>query len=186
MEEQNHKIYSCRDEQIRVQLTKDEVIHLIGEAYHQGYNPNLPNFDVWDQLLACEAVAEATPVKEDYFIRKEVVNENASVNGNGNDSIKRQVNFELTQSKLLFIAKLKECNYLTSPKIIAKLLEELFFEWKSVGGHWLYIAQQYTPKAINSVINRIVQLHSSGRITVQNPAAYFTSLIKFHKRRNSL
>lgn len=177
--------YQSRDEQIRAELTKDEVIRRIEEVYHQKYNPNLPNFDAWNHLLACEAVAEATPVKEDYYKEKERENENVSVNGNGNDSSKRRVNFELTPSKLKVISKLKECTYRTSPKIIAQLLEEFFINCNSEKGWWLYVAQQWAPRPINRVIDKIINLYTSGSKTIQNPAAYFTYLIKLRKRRKS-
>jgi len=185
MEKPNHKIYSCRDEQIRLELTIIEVIRLIREVYHQEYNSNLPNFDAWDQLLACEAVAESVPVKDVYYKENERENENVSVNGNVNDSYKREVNFQLTQSKQEIISKLREFNYRTPPKKIAELLNLLFQEFPSKPSHWPYIAQTYTPLIINRVIKRLVKLHNSGR-TILNPAAYFTEVIKHRAKRKNL
>jgi len=112
--------------------------------------------------------------------------ENVSVNGNVNDSYKHRANFELTESKQHVIRKLKGCTYLTPSIDIARLLEELFLEWPSKQGHWLYISQQYVPRVINRVIARLIKLHASGRITLQNPAAYFTMLIKFRKKRKPI
>lgn len=118
-----------------------------------------------------------TNVKEEQF------SGNVSVNGNVNDTCKRYVNFELTQSKQQIITELAQCNYRTSPKAIAGLLEQLFTNCFTNPGHWLFIAQHYNPRAINRTINRLVKLHNVGSVTIQNPAAYFTYLIKYRKKR---
>lgn len=158
-------------------LTGKEIIRRIQEVYHAGYDLDNPDFDIYDQLLACEAVAEAEQE------RHEELDTNVSVNGNDNDTYKRIVNFELTESKLNVIKKLQTCTYQTPPIEISRLLEELFAEYPSKPGHWNYISQVYTPRTINRVIKRINKLHITRAKTIQNPAAYFTFLIKFRKKR---
>lgn len=134
-----------------------------------------------DEILADEALAESTPVK-----KNKQPNENANVNGMINDSCKRRVSFELTQSKQQVIAELSKCNYQTPPLKISQLLEELFKEWKSKSGHWLYIAQHWNPREINRNINRLVNIQISGQRTIKNAAAYFTFLIGYRKKRKNL
>lgn len=180
MKTQNKK-YSSREEEVRDTLSLEEAIHIIRTKYRFAeYDPDRPNLDAWDQLLACEALADSTPIDENY---KSNTNESVSVNGMINDSCKRGVSFELTQSKQLVITELSKCNYRTPPNEIASLLEDFFKEWESKPGHWLYIAQQWAPRAINRNIIQLVKTHSTGNKTIQNPPAYFTKLIKFRKRR---
>jgi hypothetical protein len=126
---------------------------------------------------------DATPDTSFTETDKEYINQNVSVSGNANDGCKHKVNFELTENKLDAIERLRSLTYLTPPVEISKLLENIFLQWPSKEGHWLYISQQYTPRAINRVIAGLVKLHTSGRITIQNPAAYFTWLIKHRKKR---
>lgn len=116
-------------------------------------------------------------------IKEISTNENAGVNGNVNDSYKRQVNFELTQSKQHIIDELKRFNYRTPPLKVSKLLEDLFIEYGSRPGHWLYIAQRWNPREINRNITRLIKIHTTGRQSIKNIAAYFTYLIKFRKKR---
>ena len=40
-------------------LTGKEIIRRITEIYHSGYDLNSLTFDIYDQLLACEAISEA-------------------------------------------------------------------------------------------------------------------------------
>ena len=120
-------------------LTGKEIIRRITEVYHAGYDLNNLNFDIYEQLLACEAIAEAEKeegkTKKNFtYLQKEIIgltNDNTDVNGVSNDSYKRKVNFELTESKLKIIEKLKECNYQTPPVETAQYLEEFFREQKS-------------------------------------------------------
>lgn len=146
------------------------------------YNPE-SSLSLHDQLLICETLAESTPV--DYNNLKEQNDHIESVSGNGsvNGSYKRQENAEETQKKLQAITELKACNYRTPPKVISLLLEQLFSSNKSNDGHWLYVAQHYSPKSINSVIARIQKIHATGVDTIQNPSAYFTKLIQYHPKR---
>ena len=180
-------LYKTREEQIRATISKEEAIKLIEGFYHARYDPNFePNFDVYDQLLACEAIAEATPVK-DYSLYKNTQSENAnsSVNGN-NGSGKNKVNLELNPSKtelnFELINELKNCNSSTPPKNIASLLERIFKPWESKEGHWLWIAQNYTARTINWVMTATIREYLRGGIR-KNPPSYFTYLIKFRKKR---
>ena len=166
---------------VRVELAFNEVVNKIKNKHNEQYCPNA-KFDAWDQLLVLETVSNSTPVNENY---DKETNENANASGMINVTCKHNVNFELTQSKQEVITKLKECDHLTLRIEIAVLLKEFFKEWKSKPGHWLYIAQHWSPNPINRTINQMVKDHTSGKITVKNPAAYFTKLIRFRKKRKS-
>ncbi len=159
-------------------LLKDKIIRHIQELGGE-YEPE-SSLSLRDQLFVCESIVEAPPVKQ--------VDNNGmiSVNGSVNDSYKRNVNFELTQSKLNVVIKLKKCTYKTSPKDIAIFLEQFFIDFPSKSGHWLYIAQHWTPRTIVRVIEKLIKLDFSGRATLHNPAGYFTYLIKFRKKRRSI
>lgn len=172
-----------REQIIRTQLTREQVIDQIEGVHHARFDPS-SDLDAWDQLLACEAVAESTPVQDELpHTEKEGTNETAVVNGNVNGARKLSANFELTQDKLKVINELKRCNYRTSPVQIAQLLEQLFEDPTTYPGHWLYTAQDRTPKAINSVLAEMVKLSKTGFKTIDKPAAYFTKLLKYHPIR---
>lgn len=158
-------------------LTGKEIIRRITEIYHSDYDLDNPNFDIYNQLLACEAIAES----EEECKKKQ--DTNVGVNGLLNGSYKRKVNFELTESKLQVISKLKQYDYQTPPVEIAKLLEKFFNECGTAEGHWLYIAQVYSSRVINWNLGYMVKIISSGRRTIKNPDAYFTKTIQYRKKR---
>lgn len=164
-------------------LNKQEAIRRIEQVYHARYNPNMADFDAYEQLLVCESLAETVAKEQE---RYGGTDEDVSVKWNGNDTYKRNVNPELTESKHKAIAELRTLNFRTSPIKIAEVLEILFAEYNSKAGWWLYVAQNWNPRAINRVINYMIKAHVTGRKTIQNPAAYFTYLIKFRKKRRSL
>ena len=114
------------------------------------------------------------------------LNENANVKWNVNDTCKRIANFELTESKKKVINDLRTCNFSTSPAYISELLRVLFVDYPSKEGHWLYVAQTWNPRAINRVLKYMVSIQSTGRVTLQNPAAYFTRLIQLRKKRRRI
>ncbi len=87
-----------------------------------------------------------------------------SVNGNVSGTYKRNVNSALTKSKLQVITTLNECTYKTPPKKISRLLAELFTDYVSKDGHWLYIAQNWPPRAICRVIAQMNKQHQRGEI----------------------
>lgn len=111
---------------------------------------------------------------------------NAYVSRSVNDTYKLQENAEKTLIKRKAIAALQLCNYRTPPKELAGLLKVLFQDYQSREGHWLYVAQNWSPRTINSVISLIIKRHNRGEVTIQNPAAYFTALIKYRKKRRNL
>ncbi len=161
-------------------LSKEEAIRQIEQVYHASYNPNMADFDAYEQLLVCESLAE-TEAEE--LKRDGRTNEDVYVKWNGNDTYKRTVNFELTEDKLDVITELKTLTYKTSPILVAELLEKLFVNRETKDGHWLYIAQNWNPRAINRVIKYMVKAQSSGTRTIDKPAGFFTFLIKRRKRR---
>lgn len=108
----------------------------------------------------------------------ENVNAYESVNGGRKD--KRNSGQNL--GKLQAIKNLKICNYRTPPKEIALYLETIFGIWQEKPVHWLFIAQHYTPKTINSVINQIIKNFQNGAVPLRVPGAFFTFVIK-HKRK---
>lgn len=110
---------------------------------------------------------------------------NVSLNGSVSDIHKDEVKTELKQSKVEVLKFLQECTYRTPPKAVALYLGIIFSKWPSKKTHWLYIAQNYTPRAINRTIRQILKRHSRGEATIQNAAAYFTHLIKFRKKRKN-
>lgn len=104
-----------------------------------------------------------------------------SVSGSSKHSSKAENSFVKPQ----LFSKLLDCNYRTPPKEIAKLLEEIFSDWKSKDGHWLYISQSYTPKSIRSVLNQMKKREDRGDLSIENPPALFTSVIlRFKKKRS--
>lgn len=113
---------------------------------------------------------------------KEERNGNSNVSGNG--GCEQIVKSKSIQNKHQIINGLEQCNYRTSPKKIALLLEELFIGYPSTKeNHWLYIAQHWPPRAINRVIKVMIKQHQRGERTIGNAAAYFTFLIKKRKKR---
>lgn len=108
--------------------------------------------------------------------------ENEDVSVNGNDTYRPLASFKLTKDKIKIITEINSYNYQTPIFKITLSLEELFKECESRPGHWSYIAQQYSPRVINRIINFMIKQYNDWQ-TLQNPAAYFTSLIKYRKRK---
>ena len=155
------------------------------------YDPE-STLSIEDPLLICETLIHSTlvdPTDEDgkliLRLREEENKRNGNVKWSVNDSSKRQENADETKRKKQAIEELKKCNADMSPKIIASHLEIIFSSYVSQEGHWLYVAQHYTPKSINSVINHMTKAHADGWITIKNSASYFTDAIrKYHKPRS--
>jgi hypothetical protein len=108
--------------------------------------------------------------------------ENVSFNGSVNGGRKLTGNADKTTSKGEAILSLRNCSYKTAPKIIASYLEILFSKYPSINGHWLFIAQHFTPKTINSLINQTIIRVQRGELTLQNPSSYFTDTILRHRK----
>lgn len=173
--------FRSRYEQVRYELSKEEAIDRIEKIYKASYDPLSLSFDVWDQLLACESIEEATPLIQNS--KDENLNTKTSVYVNGNDTYKQRINQELTQSKLAIIANLKTRTYRTPPIEIARLLNQLFLNSNTKDGWWLYVAQHWPPRAITRVISLMIKQHRRGESTIKNPAGYFTDRIKHRKQR---
>lgn len=166
-----------------MKLSKDEAIRRIEELGGE-YDPDSP-LPIEDQLLICETLIQSTPVDptdEDgrliLKLREEEEKRNGNVNGSINDIGKRQANPEETQDKKRAISELTTYNYRTSPRKIAEQLQIVFSSYSTRPGHWLFIAQHYTPKSINGAIHQMTKAHQSGWVTIKNPAAYFTDVLK--------
>lgn len=174
--------FSTREEEVRASISKEEAARRI---LNYGAEPDLDrtDFDIYDQLLACEAVAET---QEEEARRRgggrEEEQQYNEVYDTGNDTYKPKANFELTEIKLNVIKKLSTYNYKTPIYEISDSLQELFNECESLPSHWSYIAEVYTSRAINRVINYMIKRYGNWH-TLQNPAAYFTKAIKFHKKK---
>lgn len=140
------------------------------------YDPISP-LSIDDQLFICESL------KPELERSNYDTNGNANLKWNGNGTYKRGVGDKLAQSKLIAINELKKCTYKTPPYQVAEHLKEIFADEKSNDEHWLFIAQQWSPRAINRVIAQIDKQVSSGFKKVQNRPALFTYLIKRRKRR---
>lgn len=142
------------------------------------------SLSIEDQLFICESLAQGNFASN--FQEKNDTEGNVSVKWNDNDTYKRDTSTTLTETKQNAIKELKTFTYRTPPVEIARSLQALFSGYTSKEGHWLYIAQNWNPRAINGVLEGMTKLHTSGRITIQNPPGYFTRLIKFRKKRRSL
>ena len=148
------------------------------------YDPKSP-LPIDDQLFICELLAEENIFSSPTQNNNSYENKSANAKWSDNGTYKRSANTSLIESKQKAIYELKTFTYRTPPIKIAELLQTLFADCNSRDGHWLYVAQTWNLRAINRVIERITRLHSSGWKTIQNPAAYFTHLIKFRKKRKT-
>jgi len=133
---------------------------------------------VWDQLMICETLAAAKPVYQE-----EYSNTKYSTNGN---VLMVAAKSELNQSKPHPLEELRACDYRTPPVKVASLLGEYFHDPNTKQDHWLYIAKTWPPRQILYVIDEMTQAIFDGRLSLKIPAAYFTRLIKYHKKRKSL
>lgn len=136
-----------------------------------------------EERLMRESVDE-TMSHHNHHINKQG-NENFIVNGMGNDTCKRIIDNSLNKGKRKAIAELKQLNYRTPPIIVANHLKKLLDTPETVEGHWLYVAQNYTPRTINRVIIAMIKIHQEGWTTIKCPAKYFTSLIQKRAKRKS-
>lgn len=161
-------------------LTGKEIIRRITEIYHADYDLNNPTFDIYDQLLACEVIAES---QKEYKEKNNRTNENVSVSGDVLGSSKLKENSEQNLNKHHAIAKLKHLNYRTPATEVYLYLNIIFGRWEKKPEHWLYIAQHYTPKTINSIISQMIKQHQRKDVSIKNPGAYFSSVIKHRPKR---
>lgn len=174
-----------REKEVRASVSVENAIRRI-EKYGAAYDQSHTSLDVYDQLLICEAVAESTRIVPHPANETGTKDGNVLVYENGDDGSKRVANFVLTPNKLEAISKLRKLDFKIPPPEIEGLLETIFEGCNTKPGWWLTVAQLWNPRAINRVVVQLIKLHSEGWKTFKNPAAYFTFLIKFRKKRRSL
>lgn len=162
-------------------LTGKEIIRRITEVYNAGYNFNDPDFDIYEQLLVCESMAE-TEAGE--FREYGSTRENVSVNGNGNDTCKLIVNSVLADNKLNAINALKVYTYLTPEYKVTEALSEIFYGCNSYSYLWSFVANNYTVRSINQVLAYMIKRYGNWS-TLQNSAKYFITSIRFRKPKKS-
>lgn len=162
----------------------NEAIYQIEHVYHAQYDPTTLLFDAYDQFLACESIAESSPVLPTYYLEKDKNNVivNIDVNGNDDGICKRRVNFELTGSKLRAIALLNDFSHEIPSTEIEKHLTEIFCEYPSTPGWWLHVAQHWTQRQIYWTLSRVIKLQSLGQVR-KTPAHCFSFLIKHRKKK---
>lgn len=174
--------YNSRSDEVRAEISKDEVIRLIEQVYHSQYVPNhgLDGcFDVWDQLLACESIGEATSVRESTNTEEKIgIDENRNDYKDCIGSCKHTTTTNWVQCKNDAISKLCKCRCRTNPALVSELLEDIFSDYSSYSGYWFYVAQKWPPKRIIEVINKLVKLENPGHVTTRNHAKYFNFLIQ--------
>ena len=162
-------------------LTGEEIIRRITEIYHAGYDLDNPTFDIYGQLLACEAIDGAEKEYKEKNNKKS--DGNVSVSGSVSGSCKQEVKSELNWYKSELIQKLKLCRSETPQNEIAKLLEEIFKYWPPPKENfWLSVAQNFTARTLNWVMSSTIKKYSCGGIK-KNPPAYFAYLLKFREMR---
>lgn len=161
-------------------LTGKEIIYRITQIYHADYDLNNLDFDIYNQLLACESIDES---QKEYEEKNNKTNKNVGVSGSVHGSSKQEENSEQKLSKHQAIAKLKLLNYKSPPTEIELCLNTIFGRWEKRPKHWLSVAQYHTPKTINSVLAQMIKQHRRKDISIRNAGAYFTSVIKYRPKR---
>jgi len=168
------------------QLPKNEFQAIVKKIERLGgrYVPD-SGLSLHDQLLACEAIAEATPINQNHspFV-KEKLNEEETEDESLLDGIKQPVNVVAIGE---VIEELKEYNTKTPPKRIENLFFRLFGPGLSKN-QWLWIARLYTPRQViwelKHLKKRLTDDIKEGWVPIDKPAAYFTYRIKkFRKKR---
>jgi len=127
-------------------------------------------------------IRENLPLTEENKSKELNTSESVSVNENESGTCKNRVKSELNWCKSEVIFKLKQCRSSTPPNQISGLLKEIFKHWTSKEGHWLWVAQNYTARTTNWVMQATIKQYLRGGIK-KNPPAYFTHLIRFRKKR---
>lgn len=135
-----------------------------------------------ESMLTREKDTNELPQDEQKWINENVTDDIDVVSVTENGSYKQTANCILTKGKLKLANTLRKYNYKTPIFQITELLEELFRECESYPYHWAKIAEFYSPKTINSVLNYMIKNYGDWK-TLKNPAAYFTRMIGFRKKR---
>src|SRR3990172_4539615 len=89
-----HLKYQNRESEIRAELSPEKIIQKI-KSYGADYDLLNTNFDIYDQLLACESIEEVL-ARTSANTR---MNDNGNVKWNGNGGSKRILNAYKTQSE---------------------------------------------------------------------------------------
>lgn len=135
-----------------------------------------------DQLLACEAVAESTPVESkrtDIKSEQELSVRGSSVSG----ACYSEVNPELISRYLEAIQELKLCKSdKTPPKEVAALIEKALGPSRKAG-HWLYLCRRKNPRQIVWVLIQIFKEIQTGQTPVEKAADFFTFRLKKRKTK---
>lgn len=104
---------------------------------------------------------------------------------NANGSCKSFVDWALNCLNSKVLLSLKQSNSDTPPIELEALLKEMFLQWPSKEGHWLWIAQRHTARSINRQVMDTLKQSLRGAIR-KTPPSYFTYGIKNRKRRKQL
>ena len=153
-------------------MNEQEAIVLIERKYHQKYSAESP-LSAQDQLKICESLDQDADQEDG------VVEEFENDDGGSKLSLNRNENI----TKLDAIQSLKQMNYMTKPKVIAAALEKIFTDPNTQSGYLLYVAQHYSVRTLNAIINQMLKSHTETWITIKNPSAYFSHSLKFYKKR---
>ena len=162
---------------------EEEGVKLLKQKYNTDYNPEY-HLSAIDQLQICETleVYDQTPSTIVKSNTGELI-DNVKCIEIENDTCEPPINTSSIKDKQDAIYTLSTYTYKTPPKQIAEMLEKLFCDKSTHPGHWLIIAQLYTPLTINRVIKLMLKQHKTGEATIHKPAAYFTKVIGFRAKR---
>jgi len=140
------------------------------------YDSDFSGLDAWEQYMVWEII----PGK---YEKQLMSNINDSVNAMSNGPHKFSANSVKIVDKLSIIDQFATFTSKTPRQELAILLSNVFKEWPSKPGHWLYISQNWTPKTILSCLREIIKIEQNCMQNIKNPAAYFTRIIQFRKKR---
>lgn len=146
------------------------------ENYGASYDPG-SGLTLEDQLLACEAVAESTPIIERNETKNNQLTDKLVFNGNGvgNGACYSGVNLELIENCRQAIEQLKNYSSLSAPVEIAATLERQLGKSNNAY-YWLNIAQRFNPRQIRWMLKDVIRQYVRGEITIKNFYGYFYSL----------
>lgn len=123
-------------------------------------------------------------LQEDNQLSNTAISDDAYVNGDVYGGCKSPINPELIWYRSDAITSLSKTNSETTEIEKAKYLNEIFKYWPCTENYWLSVAQYYTSRVINWVLNETIKQSVRGNIKT-NPAKYFTFVIKHRSKRNN-
>lgn len=151
-----------------MQLNTDEAILQIQEVYHAQYDPG-SCLDIWDQLLACEAVAEATPIK----------NKNTKMKVEGS-MLKVKVQGAMVATSLKYdygkILEIFTTKKQKSKENLAFLLSQALNDPESLSYYEKLISKHRTDFLRNCLLITLIA-DRQGKV-VKTKGAYFTGVLK--------